>query len=122
MVGCGARGLYRAIVYRLGASRRGFEEDVRDFDERASRFEEEERTVDEPILGDRRTFEEPVVRAEIKPEPKPEPPVPVPEPEPEEPEEPVVTPAKMLNTGNPLVALLAAFVLIGLGLKRREEE
>lgn len=57
-----------------------------------------------------------------EPEPKPEPPVPVPEPEPEEPEEPVVTPAKMLNTGNPLVALLAAFVLIGLGLKRREEE
>ena len=54
-----------------------------------------------------------------EPEPKPEPPVPVPEPEPEE---PVVTPAKMLNTGNPLVALLAAFVLIGLGLKRREEE
>ena len=52
-----------------------------------------------------------------EPEPKPEPPVPVPEPE-----EPVVTPAKMLNTGNPLVALLAAFVLIGLGLKRREEE
>ena len=39
-------------------------------------------------------------------------------------EEPVpeVVPAKMLNTGNPLVALLAAFVLIGLGLKRREEE
>ena len=54
-----------------------------------------------------------------EPEPKPEPPVP---PVPEEPEEPVVTPAKMLNTGNPLVALLAAFVLIGLGLKRREEE
>ena len=54
-----------------------------------------------------------------EPEPKPEPPVPVPEPEPEEPE---VVPAKMLNTGNPLVALLAAFVLIGLGLKRREEE
>ncbi|MBE6512730.1 MAG: DUF11 domain-containing protein, partial [Methanobrevibacter olleyae] len=54
-----------------------------------------------------------------EPEPKPEPPVPVPVPEPEE---PVVTPAKMLNTGNPLVALLAAFVLIGLGLKRREEE
>ena len=54
-----------------------------------------------------------------EPEPKPEPPVPVPEPEPEE---PVVTPAKMLNTGNPLIALLAAFVLIGLGLKRREEE
>ena len=51
-------------------------------------------------------------------EPQPEPPVP------EEPEEPVpeVVPAKMLNTGNPLVALLAAFVLIGLGLKRREEE
>lgn len=59
-----------------------------------------------------------------EPEPKPEPPVPVPVPEPEEPEEPVpeVVPAKMLNTGNPLVALLAAFVLIGLGLKRREEE
>ncbi|WP_304093850.1 Ig-like domain repeat protein, partial [Methanobrevibacter ruminantium] len=51
-------------------------------------------------------------------EPQPEPPVP------EEHEEPVpeVVPAKMLNTGNPLVALLAAFVLIGLGLKRREEE
>ncbi|WP_298536887.1 NEW3 domain-containing protein [uncultured Methanobrevibacter sp.] len=50
--------------------------------------------------------------------------VPPEEPVPEEPEEPVpvVTPAKMLNTGNPLVALLAAFVLIGLGLKRREEE
>ncbi|MCQ2961008.1 MAG: DUF11 domain-containing protein, partial [archaeon] len=54
---------------------------------------------------------------------EPEPPVPVPVPVPEpEPEEPVVTPAKMLNTGNPLVALLAAFVLIGLRLKRREEE
>ena len=53
-------------------------------------------------------------------EPEPPKPVPpVPEPEPEEPE---VVPAKMLNTGNPLVALLAAFVLIGLGLKRREEE
>ena len=50
--------------------------------------------------------------------------VPPEEPVPEEPEEPVpeVVPAKMLNTGNPLVALLAAFVLIGLGLKRREEE
>jgi len=46
---------------------------------------------------------------------EPEPPEPVPD-------EPEVVPAKMLNTGNPLVALLAAFVLIGLGLKRREEE
>ena len=43
-------------------------------------------------------------------------------PEPPVPDEPEVVPAKMLNTGNPLVALLAAFVLIGLGLKRREEE
>jgi len=62
------------------------------------------------------------VTVEEEPQPvPPEPPVPpVPE-EPEEPE-PEVVPAKMLNTGNPLVALLAAFVLIGLGLKRREEE
>ena len=60
------------------------------------------------------TVEEP----EEEPEPEPE------EPEEDEPvpEEPEVVPAKMLNTGNPLVALLAAFVLIGLGLKRREEE
>ena len=45
-------------------------------------------------------------------EPVPEPPVP------DEPEAPA---AKVLSTGNPIVALLAAFVLIGLGLKRREE-
>ena len=63
-----------------------------------------------------------IVTSEAPDEPEEEPEEPEePEEEPEEPEEPVVTPVKMLNTGNPLVALLAAFVLIGLGLKRREE-
>ena len=46
-----------------------------------------------------------------------------PEPEPEPPEpEPVVPAAKLLSTGNPFVALLVAFALLGFGLKRREDE
>ncbi|WP_458405246.1 CARDB domain-containing protein [Methanobrevibacter sp.] len=74
-------------------------------------------TEDEPV-PDEEPDEEPV------PDEEPE----VPE-EPETPEEPSAdepvddTPAvKMLSTGNPLIALLAAFVLIGLGIKRREDE
>lgn len=63
--------------------------------------------------------EEPEEEPEEDPEEDPE----EPEEEPEEPvEENTVQPAPMLKTGNPLIALLATIVFLGIGLKRREDE